>query len=101
MDEVHVTMQQRYLCVWYEGERLGEVHEQNGVWAFLYTPEWLRRSKAFSISPHIPLQSDIQVESSTYGHVQWFFDNLLPEEDARTALYSSMPRKNHDAFSLL
>jgi serine/threonine-protein kinase HipA len=80
---------------------LGELHEQSGIWSFIYTQEWLARPGAFSISPHIPLQSEMLVDSSTYRHVQWFFDNLLPEEDARTALFTSMPRKQHDAFNLL
>lgn len=94
-------MPHRHLCIWYEGERLGELHEKSGIWSFIYTQEWLARPGAFSISPHIPLQSEMLVDSSTYRHVQWFFDNLLPEEDARTALFTSMPRKQHDAFNLL
>lgn len=80
---------------------MGELHEQSGIWSFIYTQEWLVSPDAFSISPHIPLQSEVRVDSSTHRHVQWFFDNLLPEEDARTALFKSMPRKQHDAFNLL
>ncbi len=101
MTKPSIAMPHRHLCIWYEGERLGELHEQSGIWSFIYTQKWLARPDAFSISPHIPLQSEMLVDSSTYRHVQWFFDNLLPEEDARTALYTLMPRRQHDAFNLL
>ncbi|WP_083880224.1 HipA domain-containing protein [Paraglaciecola chathamensis] len=101
MNKSSITIPSRHLCVWYEGERLGELHEQSGIWSFLYTEEWLARPNPFSISPHIPLQKEMHMDGSTNRHVQWFFDNLLPEEDARTAIFTSIPRKQHDAFSLL
>jgi serine/threonine-protein kinase HipA len=101
MIEPSIAMTHRYLCIWCGDECLGELHEQSGIWSFIYTQKWLDRRSAFSISPHIPLQSELHVDSTTSRHVQWFLDNLLPEEDARAALFTSMPLRQHDAFSLL
>jgi serine/threonine-protein kinase HipA len=41
------------------------------------------------------------VDSGSVRPVQWFFDNLLPEDAARTQLFAMLPGKRGDAWDLL
>jgi serine/threonine-protein kinase HipA len=43
----------------------------------------------------------MHVDSGTLRPVQWYFDNLLPEEMARTRLVDSLPKGEWDAWELL
>ncbi|MEZ3137359.1 HipA N-terminal domain-containing protein [Stutzerimonas kunmingensis] len=43
----------------------------------------------------------LQRDGATSRPVQWYFDNLLPEEGQRTLLASSAQLDAHDAFALL
>jgi serine/threonine-protein kinase HipA len=53
------------------------------------------------LAPGLPLSPDELIDSGTARPVQWFFDNLLPEEATREALARDANLKWQDAFGLL
>ena len=67
-----------------EDKPVGTLYENQGIWSFSYQPEWL--DGGFELSPHLPLKPELFVDSGTLRPVQWYFDNLLPEDDARKKL---------------
>lgn len=40
----------------------------------------------YPLSPALPLNSELQLDGGTARPVQWFFDNLLPEEKLREVI---------------
>lgn len=58
-------------------------------------------SLGFDISPHLSRQTQPHIDGASVRHVQWFFDNLLPEEDARTLLARDATVTKDDVFGLL
>ena len=74
----------RMLEVSIEDKPVGTLYENQGIWSFSYQPEWL--DGGFELSPHLPLKPELFVDSGTLRPVQWYFDNLLPEDDARKKL---------------
>lgn len=86
----------------YSNQRLvGWLTEVNDIWQFEYAPEWRQWEHAWDISPPIPRAAGHVVDGSTRRPVQWFFDNLLPEDRMRTALAASAKIAEADAFALL
>lgn len=83
------------------GIGIGALVEDNGVWSFEYDPLWLERPDRFALCPDLPLQPGRQTDTSTARPVQWFFDNLLPEEEQRTLLATSAKLDIDDAWSML
>lgn len=66
------------LHVWYDGERVGAVHDTTPL-AFTYAPEWLARDGgAFSLAAIV-----LRPERQDGPEVQAFFENLLPEGELR------------------
>ncbi len=82
-------------------QRVGELCDDQGVWSFTYAQEWLSAAGGYAISPALPLQVEPLVDNSTQRSIQWFFDNLLPEEAARTLLAKDAKLDASDAFALL
>lgn len=80
---------------------VGSVQEINGLWSFQYTPAWLNNPARFAISPHLPLLDGQQVDGASVRPVQWYFDNLLPEEGQRILLARDASLEVADAFGLL
>ena len=80
---------------------VGELHEVNGLWAFQYGSSWLAHTARYALSPHLPLQTQPVVDGGSIRPVQWYFDNLLPEEGQRTLLAGSAKLDVADAFGLL
>jgi serine/threonine-protein kinase HipA len=80
---------------------LGVLQEQAGLWTFQYTTDWLENPRHFALSPHLPLTSEAIVDGSTKRPVQWYFDNLLPEENQRDLLAADASLDANDAFGLL
>src|SRR5690606_15228470 len=66
---------------------------------FEYDSEWL--AYGYNIIPGLSFQAGRQLDGATARPVQWFFDNLLPEEHARTLLEKDVRVQPGDAFSLL
>lgn len=80
---------------------VGVLRDTNGVWSFQYADEWLKNSSRFALSPHLPLQAAPLVDGASLRPVQWYFDNLLPEEGQRTLLAKDAKVDAADAMGLL
>lgn len=91
----------RTLEAWINDQFVGTLHEANGLWAFEYSKQWLAHPDAYPLCPGIPLVEGLQRDGATSRPVQWYFDNLLPEEGQRTLLAGSAQLDAHDAFALL
>lgn len=79
--------------------RVGELREQGNVWALAYDPDW--QASGFDLAPGLPRAEGELVDGASHRPVQWFFDNLLPEEGARTLLAQDAGLDAADAFGLL
>jgi serine/threonine-protein kinase HipA len=89
----------RELYVLIEQNRIGCLFENAGIWSFEYESDWL--IQGYPLAPGLPLQSERIVDSGSARPVQWFFDNLLPEDMARTRLIASLEKGEWDAWRLL
>src|SRR3546814_14809173 len=65
------------------GRPVGVLSESAGVWKFTYAPEWLAYAGRFALSPALPLSNAPILDGSALRPVQWYFDNLLPEQAQR------------------
>jgi serine/threonine-protein kinase HipA len=91
----------RTLHAYVDALRVGELAESNGVWSFAYAPQWLEAPSRYPLSPWLPLTPAPIVDSSSTRPVQWYFDNLLPEEGERALLAGDARVDVADAFALL
>lgn len=91
----------RELLASINGIEVGRLRDQANIWSFQYSSEWIGASDAFDLAPSLPRQKDTIVDGSTERPVQWFFDNLLPEEQAREVLAREAKVASSDAFGLL
>ena len=82
-------------------QRVGTLKDEQGQWAFTYDRSWLSFDKTYALSPHLPLQEEPIVDNSSQRQVQWYFDNLLPEEGQRALLATEATIHQADAFALL
>ncbi|SAK57092.1 HipA domain-containing protein [Caballeronia catudaia] len=94
-------MAMRTLVAYANQRRVGTLTDENGVWSFGYDDHWIASSDAFPLSPAFPLASERIVDGSSDRPVQWFFDNLLPEERMRSALAREASTDVNDAWGLL
>ncbi len=94
-------MNARTLVASVNGREVGYLRADDGVWAFEYSDAWLSYEGAYALSPHLPLQQKRIVDGSSVRPVQWYFDNLLPEEGQRLLLARDAGIDAADAFSLL
>ena len=91
----------RTLVVWFQKSEIGILESLNGVWSFEYSQPWLDDKNAFPLCPNIDLSQKKHIDDSTNRFVQWFFDNLLPEENARLIISKDTKIDKEDAFGLL
>lgn len=94
-------MSTRTLLVLINGARVGMLVDTNNLWGFQYDAAWLRSPAAFALSPALPLIDAMQLDGGTKRPVQWFFDNLLPEEELRKVIGKEEAIEAADAFGLL
>lgn len=94
-------MSQRSLQVQINGQLVGSLIDQNNVWGFQYAESWLQQPKPFALSPALPLGPELLLDGATLRPVQWFFDNLLPEERLREVIGKEEGIEAADAFGLL
>ena len=87
----------RILNVWCNQKLIGKLTEQNNLWQFEYADNW----QEFDLSPDLPIPDKICADGSSTRPVQWFFDNLLPEEGARELIANDAHINKADAFGLL
>lgn len=80
---------------------VGTLQEVGGLWSFQYTADWLGRPDGFALSPHLPLTAEPLLDGASTRPVQWYFDNLLPEEGQRVLLAGDARLDTADAFGLL
>ena len=80
---------------------VGTLHEVAGLWSFQYAADWLNNPNRFALSPHLPLTAESLLDGSSKRPVQWYFDNLLPEEGQRVLLAGDANLDTADAFGLL
>lgn len=91
----------RELKVWLNDQQVGTLASQDDIWQFQYSPAWLAHEKCFALAPVFELCAKAWVDGSDTRPVQWYFDNLLPEEQLRSALAKEAHIAEADAFSLL
>ncbi|WP_417582671.1 HipA N-terminal domain-containing protein [Nitrincola sp.] len=77
-----MAISDRTLVVWSNHTRVGTLREHNNLRAFDYDPEWT----LFDLCPMLPCSAGSIEDGSSKRPIQWFFDNLLPEEGARALL---------------
>ena len=94
-------MTARTLLAQINGETVGSLYEVDGLWAFQYASGWLSNPRRFALSPHLPLQDEVLLDGASWRPVQWYFDNLLPEEGQRLLLAGDAQLEAADAFALL
>ena len=94
-------MSARSLHVLINDQWVGTLTEENGIWGFQYTETWCNHATGFPIGTALPLNGTLQRDGSTHRSVQWFFDNLLPEEALREVIGKEEGIPPADAFGLL
>ena len=80
---------------------LGYLRESNGLWELEYEADWAGATDAFDLSPALPRSRRVHADGASLRPVQWYFDNLLPEEALRSALAKEARVPAEDAFGML
>lgn len=91
----------RSLDVFINADRVGVLHEENDIWQFEYDADWLARPDSYDLSPGLSRKTQRHIDGSSTRPVQWYFDNLLPEETLRHAISKEAQVRGDDAFALL
>ena len=91
----------RSLLVYWNSSRVGVLSEGNDLWSFSYDKEWASASSGFDLAPGLSRSQLHHADGGTYRPVQWYFDNLLPEEKLRETVSKEAGLKGDDAFALL
>jgi len=84
------------LFVYYESHKVGVLQrDQDLVFSFRYTDEWLKRAD------HFPLSLTLKLENKKFGNKETlsFFENLLPEGDTKASIEKS--QDIHGVFDFL
>ncbi len=75
---------------------------KSAPWArFEYDPAWAEAEDGFDLSPALARSMLSHTDGASIRPVQWYFDNLLPEEGLRTVLSKEAGIAQADAFGLL
>lgn len=91
----------RELHAFINDRRVGVLAEDSDVWSFAYDPVWAGDPRSFDLSPALPRSRGCIVDGASERPVQWYFDNLLPEEGLRTIYAADARLASEDAFGLL
>lgn len=84
------------------GDReVGWLIEAQNTWAFEYSPDWRQAQDTFALSPGLPLSTRVHPDEAAIRPVQWYFDNLLPEEELLKVWAWEAKLEPTDAFGLL
>lgn len=94
-------MNGRSLHAFISQTEVGIVQEAGSLWRFQYSDAWLKNPLGFALSPHLPLTAEPILDGASQRPVQWYFDNLLPEEGQRILLANDARLDAADAFGLL
>lgn len=91
----------RTLHVYLNTARVGVLSEGSDLWSFAYDPAWAGAALGFDLAPGLPRGQLLHEDGGTNRPVQWYFDNLLPEEKLRETVSKEAGLKGDDAFALL
>jgi serine/threonine-protein kinase HipA len=91
----------RTLDAFINEQRVGTLSEGEDLWRFEYDPQWASASDAYDLSPRLARSELVHTDGGTDRPVQWYFDNLLPEEAQRDVVAKEAKIKGEDAFGLL
>ena len=91
----------RQLIVSINQRRVGTLSEGDDLWVFEYDAQWAKAPDGFDLSPSLPRSQPKHADGGSSRPVQWYFDNLLPEELLREAIAKEAEVKGDDAFALL
>jgi serine/threonine-protein kinase HipA len=92
----------RELKTYVDHQFVGTLREDNNLWVFEYDPAWSAHPHGFDLSPALARSVAEHRDGSSVRPVQWYFDNLLPEEDLRRIVAKDAGIKDsEDAFALL
>src|ERR1700728_4231166 len=91
----------RALIAYLNDRRIGTLSEGNDLWNFQYDPTWAAAPDSFDLSPALPRSTLLHEDGGSERPVQWYFDNLLPEEQLREAVSKEARIHGDDAFALL
>lgn len=91
----------RSLLVSINQRLVGTLYEGDDLWRFEYDAQWAAAPDGFGLSPALPRSQTHHVDGGTNRPVQWYFDNLLPEELLRETTAREAGIKGEDAFALL
>lgn len=92
----------RHLHIFINQDRVGTLHENNDLWTLAYDEQWAAKDSSFDLSPALPRSQRLHRDGATTRPVQWYFDNLLPEEKLRELVAADAQlRDKDDAFALL
>lgn len=91
----------RTLNVFLNDRRIGTLSEGNDLWRFEYDPQWAAAPDGFDLSPALTRAPLLHEDGGSVRPVQWYFDNLLPEERLREAIGKEAGLQGDDAFALI
>jgi serine/threonine-protein kinase HipA len=94
-------MSRRQLQVLVNTELVGILHEENDLWQFSYAQAWRESARGFDLSPSLSRTIEHHADGASTRPVQWYFDNLLPEEALRTTIAKDAGLGAEDGFGLL
>lgn len=91
----------RTLTAFLNDTRIGTLSEGNDLWSFEYDAGWATAPDSFDLSPSLQRTQLAHHDGGSDRPVQWYFDNLLPEERLRDAVSKEANIRGDDAFALL
>lgn len=91
----------RELVASINGREMGVLRDEANVWSFEYSRDWINSAESYDLAPNLQRASGRIIDGATTRPVQWFFDNLLPEENARDLLAREAKVQSTDSFGLL
>ncbi len=91
----------RSLDAYLNHRKVGTLCEGDDLWRFEYDAEWMQAADGFDLSPGLPRTRQRHLDGASRRTVQWYFDNLLPEETLREAVGKEAGIVGDDAFALL
>ncbi len=94
-------MTARQLEVIVNRDLVGWLREENDLWQFEYAEEWRAAATGFDLSPALSRDPALHIDGASTRPVQWYFDNLLPEEALRITIAKDANLNAEDAFGLL